>query len=217
MYAVGNVYCSLVWSAGPVKAAHCHADPQQLASIASTLEAAVDAHMKHYTTLHALSPTVPVAQSAPADSAATGNPGAPSALHGLDSTAMAACFGCAAHLLQIHRKLKHSLSAPQQGGEEEAPQGLIPSGPMSSATAIAEQQQQQSQLASSSDHPFAADKLQQRDQAETSDDAGKHGHMGISHDAEVLQHVTRQVEWLTNILKLPWQLLPAGTPMQVGR
>ena len=213
----GHVHCRkhsslIVWSAGPVKETHRQADPQQLAAIASTLEAAVNAHMKHHTTSHALFPIVPVSQSAPSDSAAADVPGAAAVLHGLDSTAMAASFGCAAHLLQTHRKLKHFLSFPQRKGEE-ALQDLNPTGAMSCATSTAGKLLP----ASRSHHASAAGELQQVGEAETRDDGDKNGHVGMTEDAEVAQHVTGQVEWLTNILKLPWQVQPAGAPMASGR
>ena len=213
MYAVGNTHSSLlVWSAGPVKATHRQADPRQLVSIASTLEAAVNAHMNHHTTSHALFSTVPVSRSAPSDSAAAAVPGAAAVLHGLDSTAMAASFGCAAHLLQTHRKLKRFLSTSQRKGEE-ALQGLNPTGAMSCATSTADGLL----LASRSHHASAAGELQQAIETETGNDGDKDGHVGVSEDAEVAQGVTGQVEWLTNILKLPWQVQPAGMPMESGR
>lgn len=208
-----NTHSSLiVWSAGPVKATHRQADPRQLVSIASTLEAAVNAHMNYHTTSHALFSTVPVSRSAPSDSAAAAVPGAAAVLHGLDSTAMAASFGCAAHLLRIDRKLKHSLSTPQRKGEE-ALQGLNPTGAMSCATSTAGKLLPASRI----HYASAAGELQQVGEAETRDDGDKNGHVGMTEDTEVAEHVTGQVEWLTNILKLPWQVQPAGAAMESGR
>lgn len=204
-----------MWSAGPIKAAQRQADPQQLATIASTLEAASGAYMKLHTASYTLSPPEPVSDSSLLDSAAHAVSGPLAVLHGLNSTAVAASFGCAAHLLQIHRKLRHTLTTPQGGGGEGALGVLFPTGATPPATSSAGKSQQ-SQPASRSEHATAPIELQQVDQAGTCDHADKHGHMGMS-DAEVLQHVTGQVQWLTDILKLPWQLQSAGTQMQPGR
>ena len=203
-----------VWSAGPVKAAQRQADPQQLATLVSTLEIAVGAHMKRHTTPYVLPPPEPVSQSASADSAVHLLPGRHAVLHGLDSTTMAASFGCAAHLMQTHRKLRHTLTTPRGGGQG-APGGLIPTGVTPPATSSAGKVPL-SQPANRTGHATAPIELQV-DQAETCDDADKDGHVDMSDGAEMLQHVTGQVQWLTDILKLPWQLQCAGTQVQPGR
>ena len=197
----------VVWCVGPVKSAQRQADPHQLAIMVSTLEAAVGAHMNQYTTSHALSPTVLVLQSAPPNSAVAGVSGAHAVLHGLDSTAVAASFGCAAHLLQIHRKLKHALAHPDGGGPK-ALRVLAPTGVISSAAAAAGKVQQSQPARKSEDATATGDQQH---------DADKDSHVDISHDAEVLQHVNGQVQWLINILKLPWQLQSAETRAQPGR
>lgn len=208
MFASSLVGNSLVtWCAGPVVAAHRQADPHQLATIVSALEAAVGALMNQYTASHAFASTVPVSRSALPDSAAAGVSGAHAVLHGLGSTAVAASFGCAAHLLQIRRKLKNALAHPNGGGPA-ALRVLAPTGVISSAAAAAGKLQQ-SQPARKSEDATAAGEQQH--------DADKDDHVDISHDAEVLQHVNGQVEWLINIFKLPWQLQSAGTQAQPGR
>lgn len=192
---------------GPVKAAKFQVDPQLLATTVSSLKTAVDAHMRHHTASYALAPPGHAVQSTPSDSDASHMP---RVLHGLDSTTIAAAFGCAAHLLQLHRKMKHTLAKPLTGAEE-AQGGLLPSSAVTPSVTSTAGKLQQSQPARKTKGAAAAG------HAQTSNEADKDDHVGMSHDAEVLEHVTGQVEWLTNILKLPWQLQSAGAYLQPGR
>lgn len=203
----------VLWSAGPVKAAKFQVNPQLLATTVSSLKTAVDAHMRHHTTSYALAPLGHASQSAPSGSDVDDMPGV---LHGLDSTTMAAAFGCAAHLLQLHSRMKHTLAKPQAGGEG-ALGHLSPSSAVMPSVTPTSGKLQQPQPAQRSESAAATGEVQQAGYAQTSDDADKDDHVVMSHDAEVLEHVTGQVEWLTNILKLPWQLQSAGAHLQPGR
>ena len=192
---------------GPVKAAAFQVDPQLLASTVSSLKTAVNAHMRQHTISYALASPEHAVQSAPSDSDASHMS---RVLHGMDSTTMAAAFGCAAHLLQLHRKMKHTLAKPLTGAEE-AQGGPLPSSAVIPSVTSTSGKLQQPQPARKTEGAAAAG------HAQTSNDADKDGHVGMSHDAEVLEHVTGQVEWLTNILKLPWQLQSVGTHLQPDR
>lgn len=164
--------------------------------------------MRHHTASYALAPPGHASQSAPPDGDAYDMP---RVLHGLDSTTMAAAFGCAAHLLHLHRKsVKYIIANPRAGGE--GAQGVLsPSSAVTPSVTPTSGKLQQPTPAQKTEGATAAGHVK------SSDDADKDGHMGNSHDAEVLEHVTSQVEWLTNILKLPWQLQSAGTHLQPGR
>ena len=196
-------------------------DTQQLTAIVSSLQAAVAAHMKHRTIIDAVPPPEPVSHSTPSATptgcGADVAPGPLASLHGLDSTSMAASFGCVAHLLQIHRKLKHTLTTSQGGALAAlSPTGVTPSAPLAAGKL------QQSQPADRSKGTIAgglrcAGHAQTSDHAEKDVDLDMGNEAGVSAHLGISQHVTGQVEWLTNTLKLPWQLQYAGTGLQAGR
>lgn len=182
-------------------------DARQLAATLSSLQAAVSAHMKQHPPTD--TPPVPGPHTAPsttpADSATNGAvPILPLAiLHGWDSITMCAAFGCIAHCLQIHRKLQHTLTTTSARAAVGRSQQSFPAGLGQGAT---------------------SHKLQDAGHAPPGDSADKDAHVGMSDEdlqvfpwPRMLQNVPGQVEWLTHILKLPWQLQSAGSEAPPGR
>lgn len=160
--------------------------PQQLQSIALPLEVAIKDILTCQIS-QAQSPR-PVLGSQTPDRARTAaaesvEAAAAHTLQGMDSTAVAALFGCAGYLLCFQSKclLKAALTEPDSNHASSA--------------------QQAERLA------------RQAESAEV--DGGKHNSVDDASDTMVasglpwvLSSLTQQVAWLTDVLQLPWQLVP---------
>jgi len=172
---------------GPVMTAQNQVKPQQLQSIASTLEAAVRGIMTCQISKAQSPQPLPGSQTpirAHTAAAESVEAAAAHTLQDMDSTAMAALFGCTRHLLRFQSKTLPKAALTESGLNH----------------AGSAQQAQRSAC-----------------QAESAEgDGGRHNSIVndasdttlASHLPWVLSSLTQQIACLTNVLQLPWQLMP---------
>ena len=181
---------------GPAMTAQSKVKPQQLQSIASTLEATVRGIMSRHMSQVQSPPPVPGSQTpvrARTAAAESVEAAAALTLQDMDSTAVAALFGCAGHLLRFQSKSLPKVALTESG----------------------------------LNHASSAQQAQQPAcQAESAEgDGGRHSSsINAASDTVVasdlpwvLSSLTQQVAWLTDVLQLPWQLLPGKGVGLIGR
>ena len=171
---------------GPAMTAQSQVKPQQLQSIASALEATIRGIMSCPISRAQSPRPVPGSQTpvtAHTAAAESVHIAAALTLQGMDSTAMAALFGCAGHLLRFQSKslLKAAL----------AESGL-------NLASSAQQAQQPARQAGSAE----GDGGRHSSNVDAASDT-----MVASDLPWVLSSLTQQVAWLTDVLQLPW-LMP---------
>lgn len=172
---------------GPVMTAQSQVESQQLQSIASALEVAIRGIMTCQISQAQSPQPVPVSQTPvrPRAAAAESVPSAAAqTLQGMDSTAVAALFGCAGHLLRFQSKSLPKAALPESGLN-----------PASSA--------QQAQQPAAQAESAAGDGGRHNSSVDDASDT-----VLASDLPWVLSSLTQQVAWLTDVLQLPWQLVP---------
>ena len=132
-------------------------------------------------------------------------------LRGLSSTAVAALFGCAAHLLQMHNRLERTattIPSKLRALDPEPSLRLRPPGSVKVAHVNALQQPGHAQ-GNDTDMSNA-----DQGRAQAADDADEDGDVDVSNavqghsQPEGMQDLVRQVAWLTQLVQLPWQMQP---------
>ena len=172
--------------AGPVITAQNRVQPQQRQSIASTLEVAMRGIMTCRISQAQSPRPVPSSQTpvrARTAAAESVEAAAAHTLQGMDSTAVAALFGCAGHLLRFQSK--------------SLPKAALTESNLNHASS-AQQAQQPARQAESA----------QGDGGRHSSSVDAASDTMVAFDLPwVLSSLTQQVAWLTDVLQLPWQLM----------
>lgn len=205
-----NVVCS-----GPVAPAWHRVATRELARLVSGLRVAVQAKMQLHITdsLHSDVSQISHA-SPPSDTDPQVEHAAATVLRGLSSTVVAALFGCAAHLLQIHNQLERTETTLPRYLSHTNSELSSRLQPPESGTQVA-----LSDTSQQAGHAQADDvDLSNADQslAQALDDADEDGDVNMGNAVEGdaqpggLQDLAGQVAWLIQLMKLPWQLQPAG-------
>jgi hypothetical protein len=173
---------------GPVMTPQNQVKPQQLQSIASALEAAVRGIMTCQISQAQSPRPVPISQTPVRPRTAAAH-----TLQDMDSTAMAALFGCAGHLLRFQSK--------------SLPKAVLTESGLNLASS-AQQAQQPARQAESAEGDGGRHNSSVDDVSDT---------MVASDLPWVLSSLTQQVAWLTDVLQLPWQLMPGKGEGLSGR
>ncbi len=171
---------------GPVMTLQNQVKPQQLQSIASALEAALRGIMTCQISQAQSPRPVRVSQTpVTAGTAAAESVQAAAAhtLQDMDSTAVAALFGCAGHLLRFQSKPLPKAALAESG---------------LNLASSAQQVQQPARQAGSAEGDGGRHNSSVDDASDT---------VLASDLPWVLSSLTQQVAWLTDVLQLPWQLM----------